>query len=152
MEARSVDDYKVIYLISKFSINVWRQKVDRRNFQFFLNLFDWGECSISSSCCGEGGPLRFLPCPTPSLRGRSQRGVGGVLTGVVSKGLVSTGLVTTGLVLTGLVLTGLVLTGLLLTGLLLTGLVWTGLVSTGGVGRSRLDRRKIHCSAQCERV
>ena len=31
-----------------------------RTFQFFLDLFDWGECSISSSCCGEGGEERFL--------------------------------------------------------------------------------------------
>ena len=31
-----------------------------RTLQFFLDLFDWGECSISSSCCGEGGEERFL--------------------------------------------------------------------------------------------
>ena len=38
----------------------WRRKV-----QFFLDLFDWGECSISSSCWGDGGEERFL-CPGDS--------------------------------------------------------------------------------------
>lgn len=31
-----------------------------RKVQFFLDLLDWGECSISSSCWGDGGEERFL--------------------------------------------------------------------------------------------